>query len=606
MSRSRTLLVVMGVVALTVVAFLPALDGQFLNWDDDKNLVTNEGYRGLGWSHVRWMFTTTLMGHWIPLTWLTLGVNYVVGGMAPWGYHAGNLGLHAANAVVFYAIARRLLAAGAGGERTEDAAGRASRVGWGAAAAAAVFAVHPLRVESVAWVTERRDVLSGVFFLLAVLGYLKAVERGRAGRLEGRWRAMSVGCFAAALLSKASTMMLPAALLLLDVYPLRRLGVGWAALLREKLGYLVLAGVGAVVALVAVRQGGTVTGYAAYGLGARGAMMLYSLLFYPWKFLWPVDLSPMYELPARVEPLAWRFLLPMVAVPVITAVLIALRRRWPGGLAAWVYSALLVLPVSGAVHAGYQLAHDRYSYLSGLGLALLVGGAVVWVMGAGARRALRPWLEGLVLATVALLVVGLAAGTWRQSRLWHDSETLWRWAASADPSCALCANNLGQALILAHSESPGFVRLAESHFRFAISRRPQQPDAYHNLGASLAMQGRYDEAEAALETYLKLSSPLNPDPPARLGLLLVDRERYAAAIPLLRRALALDPRFPLVRHDLVLALGKRAAELEAGGQKQEAAALRREAADLLAREPGAPAASTVPGPGGGQAARSGR
>jgi len=107
-------------------------------------------------------------------------------------------------------------------------------------------------------------------------------------------------------------------------------------------------------------------------------MMLYSLLFYPWKFLWPVDLSPMYELPARVEPLAWRFLLPMVAVPVITAVLIALRRRWPGGLAAWVYSALLVLPVSGAVHAGYQLAHDRYSYLSGLGLALLVGGAVVW------------------------------------------------------------------------------------------------------------------------------------------------------------------------------------------------------------------------------------
>jgi protein O-mannosyl-transferase len=599
-SRTRTLLLAIGVAIFTVVAFFPSLDGQFLNWDDQKNLVANVNYRGLGWSNVRWMATTTLMGHWIPLTWLTLGVNYVVGGMAPWGYHAGNLLLHAANAVVFYAVARRLLAAGAGVARTT------AMVGWGAAVAAAVFAVHPLRVESVAWATERRDVLSGLFFLLAVLGYLKAVEQGRAGRLRGRWRAVSLGLFAAALMSKASTMMLPAALLVLDVYPLRRQGVGWGALVREKLGYLGLAGAGAVVALVAVRQGATVTGYGEYGIGARVVMTLYSLLFYPWKFLWPVDLSPMYELPARIEPGAWKFMVPMVAVPVITAVLIALRRRWPGGLAAWGYSALLVLPVSGAVHAGYQLAHDRYSYLSGLGFALLVGGAVVGVMRAGARGVWRPWVTGVGLATVALVVVGLGAGTWRQSRVWHDSESLWRWAASVDPACALCSNNLGEALILAHSESLGYVRFAESHFRFAISQRPQQPDAYHNLGAALAMQGRYDEAQAALESYLKLSPPANPEPPARLGLLHVDQGRYAAAIPLLRRALALDPRFPLVRHDLVLALGKRAAELEALGDKQEAEALRREASDLQSRDPGMAARSQDPRHGGGPAGGAGR
>src|SRR5438093_12953789 len=127
-------------------------------------------------------------------------------------------------------------------------------------------------------------------------------------------------------------------------------------------------------------------------------MTVYSLWFCLWKFVWPVDLSRMYELPARIEPLAGKFVVPLVGVPVITAALIALRRRWPGGLAAWVYSALLVLPVSGAVHAGYQLAHDRYSYLSGLGLALLVGGAVGCVMGAGARGALGPWLERRVVA----------------------------------------------------------------------------------------------------------------------------------------------------------------------------------------------------------------
>jgi protein O-mannosyl-transferase len=581
--RWRTLALLIGLAALTVVAFLPTLNGQFLNWDDEKNLVTNEGYRGLGWTQLKWMVTTTLMGHWIPLTWLTLGVNYALGGMAPWGYHLGNVLLHAANALVFFAVARRLLAAGTG----ED--GGQTAVTWGAVTAAAIFAVHPLRVESVAWVTERRDVLSGFFYLLAVLGYLKAVERGGGGRLDRRWRAVSLGLFAAALLSKASTMMLPAALLVLDVYPLRRRGVGVTVLLREKIGYFVLAGVGAGVALVAVRRGAVVTGYAAYGLGARAAMTLYSLMFYPWKFLWPVDLSPMYELPARVEPLAWRFLLPMVAVPAITAALFLLRRRWPGGLAAWVYSALLVLPVSGAVHAGFQLAHDRYSYLSGLGFAVLAGAAVMWVIRAGARGVLRPRLEGVVLGVAVLVVAALGAGAWRQSRVWHDSETLWSWAVSVDPACGLCSNDLGQALIVAHPTSIGHVRLAEGHFRFAISQRPRQPEAYHNLGAALAMQGRYSEAEAALRTYLQLSSPWNPEPPARLGLLHVDQKRYADAIPLLRRALALDPRFPLVRQDLVVALRKRADELEARGEKQEAAALRKEAADLLAGDPGAPA-----------------
>jgi cytochrome c-type biogenesis protein CcmH/NrfG len=295
----------------------------------------------------------------------------------------------------------------------------------------------------------------------------------------------------------------------------------------------------------------------------------------------------MYELPARIEPLAGRFLLPMVAGPVITAALIVLRRRWPGGLAAWVYSALLVLPVSGAVHAGYQLAHDRYSYLSGLGFAVLAGAAVCWVMRAGARGVLRPWLKAVVLGAMVLVVATLGAGSWRQSRVWHDSETLWRWAVSVDPACALCSNNLGQALILAHPTSLGHVRLAEGYFRFAISQRPRHPEAYHNLGAALAMQGQYAEAEAALRTYLQLSPPGNPEPPARLGLLHVDQGRYADAIPLLRRALALDPRFPLVRKDLVLALRKRAAELEASGERREAAGLLREATDLLARDPGA-------------------
>jgi len=567
--RLRTVLLAIGVAALTIGAFLPSLDGQFLNWDDQKNLVTNQAYRGLGPRQLWWMATTTLMGHWIPLTWVTLGVNYVVGGMAPWGYHAGNLLLHAGSAVVFFVVARRRLAAGGGAERG------AAKVEWGAAVAAAVFAVHPLRVESVAWATERRDVLSGLWFLLAVWGYLKAVEQGRQGRLDGRWRAVSLGLFAGALLSKASTMMLPAALLVLDVYPLRRQGVGWGALVREKLGYLVLAGAGAVVALVAVRQGALVTGYGEYGVGARAVMTVYSLFFYPWKFLWPVDLSPMYELPARIEPLAGKFVVALVAVPVLTVGLIALRRRWPGGLAAWGYSALLVLPVSGAVHAGYQLAHDRYSYLSGMGFALLVGGAVVAVVGAGARGAVRPWVTATALGTVGLVVAGLGAGTWRQSRVWHDSETLWRRAVATDPSCMICQNNLGNLLL-----DQDRLGEAETAFRAAIAARPGSAGPRNNLGAVLLRTGRLDEAAAQFREAARLA-PERIGGTLNLGLLQVMQGKYADAIPTLRQVLAQRPDRPDARAALAMALARRADELRRDGRPDEAAALVRESESLL-------------------------
>ena len=215
------MLLPLAVCLLSFLAFLPALQAGFVNWDDTANLLNNPHFRGLGWPQLRWMLTSTLMGHYIPLTWLSLGVNYALGGMVPWGYHLGNLLLHAASAGVFYVVARRLLAAGF--------AARDLSIALGAALAALAFGVHPLRAESVAWVTERRDVLCGLFYLLAVLAYLRGVEGG--GAIRSGWRAASLLAFGAALLSKAMAMTLPATLLLLDLYPLRRQDRGWKRLL---------------------------------------------------------------------------------------------------------------------------------------------------------------------------------------------------------------------------------------------------------------------------------------------------------------------------------------------------------------------------------------
>src|SRR5881628_2672310 len=165
------------IALVTVVPFLPTLDNQFVNWDDDDNLVENPHYRGLGWTHLRWMWTTSHLGHYIPLTWMTFGLDYLLWGMNPVGYHLTSLLLHAANAVVFFFVVHRILT-----QALPSRSERGHALAVAAGFAALGFAIHPLRVESVAWVTERRDVLSGLFYLSAILMYLRACERGARGR----------------------------------------------------------------------------------------------------------------------------------------------------------------------------------------------------------------------------------------------------------------------------------------------------------------------------------------------------------------------------------------------------------------------------------------
>ncbi len=199
--------------AVTFLVFAPALRNSFVEWDDYINLFHNSHYRGLGWEQIRWMLTSTLMGHYIPVTWLTFGLDYTVWGMRPFGYHLTNNLIHSANAILFYLVALRLLAA------STSLTGSALRVG--SAITALFFALHPLRAESVAWATERRDVLSALFFLLTILAHLAAIDAHGSRR---RWlRVASLACFALSLLSKSIVMTTPLILLLLDFYPLRRL-----------------------------------------------------------------------------------------------------------------------------------------------------------------------------------------------------------------------------------------------------------------------------------------------------------------------------------------------------------------------------------------------
>lgn len=415
------------IVLLTFTAFFPVLQNGFVDWDDDQNLLDNPNYRGLGWTQLRWMFTTFHMGHYQPLSWVTFGLDYLLWGMDPFGYHLTSLMLHAANAAVFYFVALHLLT---------SASSVPGKLGLRAAAgfAAMFFAIHPLRVESVAWATERRDVLSGLFFLATVFCYLRATTAMVADSARWRWMTAAVTIYGLSLFSKVSGVTLPIILLVLDVYLLRRLGGGlgkWfgPAVRRvwlEKVPFLLLALGAAVIGLVAQYQAGSIMPLNQYGLVPRVAQAFFGLAFYVWKTIIPVGLSPLYELPIHLKAWDWPFLLGGVVVLAVSIGLFIFRRRWPVGLVSWVCYVVMLAPLLGIAQNGPQIVADRYSYLSCLGWAILAGTGLLrcWRLGLSGLIHRQTIVVGVGLA--AAVLVGLGGLTWKQVQVWHDSETLWR------------------------------------------------------------------------------------------------------------------------------------------------------------------------------------
>jgi cytochrome c-type biogenesis protein CcmH/NrfG len=525
---------------VTAGVFLPTLNNDFVDWDDVQNFLENPNYRGLGWPQLRWMWSTAHLGHYVPLTWMTLGLDYVLWGMDPSGYHLSNLLLHAANGILVYFFARRLL--GAALPRL-PAAGVALRLG--SAFAALLFAVHPLRVESVAWVTERRDVLCGAFFLLAVLAYLRYCEHTAEGDRSGRkWYWASVAAGGLALLSKSMAVSLPVVLLVLDVYPLRRLR--GREVWIEKVPFVLLSLAASVVAMVAAISAGAANSLARIGLGGRVAVSLYSLTFYLWKTLIPRDLSPLYELPFRVNPLAHSFVVAGLTTIAATTVAVLQRRQWPALAAAWAAYVVILLPVLGIVHNGPQLAADRYSYLSCLGWALLAGGGLAYgwhAIGGRGDTVLRTALTGLAAA----IVVALGVLTWGQIPVWRDTDTLWSHALAVSPS-ARANVNVGMMLARQGRLTDGVDQVEQ-----ALLRNPSFLNAYIAMGTLLTQQGRGKEALEYFAIALKID-PHSAEAHTNLGLALEDQGRLAEAIVQYRAALESRPGFTVADENLQRAL----------------------------------------------------
>jgi Flp pilus assembly protein TadD len=522
-------------VLLVVAAFSPCLGNDFVNWDDDRNFLDNPGYRGLGWRQIRWAWTTFLVGVYQPLAWMILEAEYALWGLRPRGYHLTSLVLHAVNTVVLFALTVALLMRCRAGDEREDR----QAVLLGAGLAVALFAVHPLRVEAVAWVSCQPYLPCALFAMLTVLAYLRASREGPPARWG--WLAGSLVLFAAALLSKAVAVSLPAVLLILDVYPLRRLGGGpgrWAGpearkVWWEKVPFAALSLIFMGIAVVARKYNRTLVPVQLWGVSSRVAQACYGIWFYIIKTVLPTDLMGYYPLPERMDWLDPPFLLRLLATLGVSVGLFLLRRRWPGLLAAWLSYLAILAPNLGLLRYGTQLAGDRYSYVATMGLLV----AMAWGLSRLLREGRRARPVGV--ATIAACLGAIAASivlSRAQCRTWRTSESLWTHALAhgADRS-ELAHFNLGVEL---GAQGRGDEALAQ--YAEAVRLNPNYADAHNNLGATLVAKARLEEAGRELVEAIRLN-PRDAKAHNNLGLALAGQGKVDEALAQYAESLRLEP-----------------------------------------------------------------
>jgi Flp pilus assembly protein TadD len=579
---SRVSLLCLAVALLTTAAFLPSVHNGFVNYDDNDYVTANLAVqRGLTADGFAWAFRSTAASNWHPLTWISHMLDCQLYGLKPWGHHFTSVLLHALNTSLLFLLLLKLTSAK-----------------WRSLVVALLFGLHPLRVESVAWVAERKDVLSGLFFMLTLLAYTgyarKQGEEQSRKRGEGRGKSqgsvlgspsslssltspalyiLALVLFALGLLSKPMLVTLPFVLLLLDLWPLQRLQFPLnqhLATLRqlfwEKVPFFALSAASSVVTFFVQRSAGAVAQTLPFSARVENAVVSYCR--YLGKLFWPAELAVIYP-----HPDYWSGLLvagSALLLVAISAVVILQRSRRSYLLVGWLWYLGMLVPVIGLVQVGAQSMADRYTYLPMIGVLV----ALVWAV----HDLTKQWQSRASAynspawsALTACIVVACLVLTLKQLGFWHDGETLFQHAIAAthnnsvahgalaralmekaqtdeaiaqfriaiqlNPKDTIAYNGLGNLLL-----QKGDVDGAIAQFQTALQHRPDDAFAHNNLGMALAGRGRMDEAIGQFEQAVKL----NPGPAefhSNLGMALLRKGRSDEALQQCREAVRLNPDF---------------------------------------------------------------
>jgi tetratricopeptide (TPR) repeat protein len=521
----------LAVSLLTFLVYLPAADGEFLNWDDNEYVSENPHIQRLDSRFLAWAFTSFHSLNWHPVTWISHALDYRLWGLQPWGHHLSSILLHAANTFLLGLLVFVLV---------RSAMATSMRALIVSCAAAALFGLHPLHVESVAWISERKDVLSTLFVLLSAILYLKHASSGRIGA-RGRHYFASLLFFVLALMSKPMPLALPLLLLVLDVYPLGRLAAdgarpSWRGVLWEKVPFLAASAGSAIVTVLAQRAGGAMGSVEAYPLAARLGVALKAVVSYLIRSVYPFGLSPLYPYPRPGETSLLSVDV-LAAATAFGAICVACVYFWRKGarlyLTAWACYLLLLLPVLGLVHFGPQASADRYTYVSIVPLFVLFGVGLERAAGRVWHR--RPVLV-IGIAALACLTVVLSVVTRTQIRVWRDSLTLWSRVVQLFPGSEVAYNRRGDAYLRLGKDD-----LALADLNRSIALSAQVFEASHFSRARiLARLGRHREALADIDRVIA-ASPQRADAYNLRAGILEGLGRVPEAIADLSKAIALSP-----------------------------------------------------------------
>lgn len=527
-------------VAMTLLVFGQVVHFEFLKWDDPVYVVDNPHVRGgLTWQNIRWAFTTPFFANWTPLTSLSLMLDAQLFGANAGGFHLTNLLLHTANVLLLFAVLWQM-----------------TRTVWQSAVVAALFAIHPLHVESVAWISERKDVLCTFFGFLALWAYARYASRNSRAAY-----AAALVAFACSLMSKQMLVTLPCLLLLLDYWPLRRAGRPLGRLILEKLPFFALAAVFSVITLwVQDRAGATTMLHISWKARCLNAILVYGL--YLQKAFYPVNLATFYPHPGEdvSAAAAGAALIVLIA---LTVAAIALKDKRPYLLVGWLWYLGTLFPVIGLVQFGMHQMADRYTYVPLVGVFI----ALTWLVGTLPQSfAWGRWLrDGLTVSALTALMI-LA---WRQTGVWHDSRTLFEHAAAVTKDNAMAYQTLGNALVAAQQHDE-----AVKQFQRALEIAPESAEAHMGLGFSLMALGRQEEGLAHFQEAAKLDPAQSGEAESRAQLALGDsmlaQRRYTEAIVHYRKAIAAKPEFSEAHNNLGVAYAIEGRLSEASASFQEA------------------------------------